>query len=158
MIADSIKHITLYRGMQPYLDTAIDFLLKTDLSTLPDGKTVIDGDHVFVNVMEADLREAEGATFEYHKKYADLQINITGGEYWECTLSGETAEEYSEERDCGLMTGTPTCTGLWAMEGLLSFSPWNTTSPVVSTETVPMYGKRSLKLKFPKIPHKLFIS
>ena len=31
MIADSIKHITLYRGMQPYLDTAIDFLLKTDL-------------------------------------------------------------------------------------------------------------------------------
>ena len=62
MIADSIKHITLYRGMQPYLDTAIDFLLKTDLSTLPDGKTVIDGDHVFVNVMEADLREAEGAT------------------------------------------------------------------------------------------------
>jgi len=111
MIADSIKHITLYRGMQPHLDTAIDFLLKTDLSTLPDGKTVIDGDHVFVNVMEVDLREAEGATFEYHKKYADLQINITGGEYWECTLSGETAEEYSEERDCGLMTGTPTCTG-----------------------------------------------
>lgn len=111
MIADSIKNITLYRGMQPNLDTAIDFLLKTDLSKLPDGKTVIDGDHVFVNVMEADLREAEGATFEYHKKYADLQINITGGEYWECALSGETAKEYSEERDCGLVTGTPTCTG-----------------------------------------------
>ena len=30
--------------------------------------------------MDADLRDAEGAAFEYHRRYADLQIDLTGGE------------------------------------------------------------------------------
>ena len=38
MIADSIKHITLYRGMQPYLDTAIDFFAENRFKHTPRWK------------------------------------------------------------------------------------------------------------------------
>ena len=78
MIVDSFDYIACYKGLHPNLDTAIDWLNSHTLDALENGKTIIDGDKVFVNVMDADLREAEGAAFEYHRRYADLQINLTG--------------------------------------------------------------------------------
>ena len=82
MVTDNLENLEQYRGLHKNMDTVIDFLKKCDLAALPDGKTVIDGERVFVNVMEADLREAEGVEYEYHKRYADLQIDISGSEYW----------------------------------------------------------------------------
>ena len=38
MIYDEIKNIERYRGISKNLDTAIDFLEKTDLNSLPLGK------------------------------------------------------------------------------------------------------------------------
>lgn len=70
--------------------------------SLPDGKTVVDEARVFVNVMEADLREAEGAAYEYHKKYADIQINIDGSERWEYTVDGSPEGTFDEASDFGL--------------------------------------------------------
>ena len=78
MIVDSFDYIACYKGLHPNLDTAIDWLNSHTLDALENGKTIIDGDKVFVNVMDADLREAEGAAFEYHRRYADLQIDLTG--------------------------------------------------------------------------------
>ena len=46
-----------------------------------------------MNVMEADFREAEGAAYEYHKKYADIQINMDGSERWEYTVSGTLGDD-----------------------------------------------------------------
>lgn len=80
MIVDSIRNMEQYRGLHNNLDTVIDFLQNCDLKALADGKTIIDGERVYVNVMEADLRDAEGAEYEYHKRYADLQIDIFGSE------------------------------------------------------------------------------
>ena len=56
MVTDSLQNLEQYRGLHKNMDTVIDFLKKCDLTALPDGKTVIDGERVFVNVMEADLR------------------------------------------------------------------------------------------------------
>ena len=102
MVTDSLQNLEQYRGLHKNMDTVIDFLKKCDLTALPDGKTVIDGERVFVNVMEADLREAEGAEYEYHKRYADLQIDISGSEYWEWTDKAEFTDTFQEASDCGL--------------------------------------------------------
>ena len=80
MICDTLEHLSLYQGFHKNLDTAITFLTACDLNTLPLGRTEVDGENVFINVMDADLREADGAAFEYHRRYADLQIDITGGD------------------------------------------------------------------------------
>ena len=72
---------------------------------------MIDGERVFVNVMEADLRKAEGAEYEYHKRYADLQIDISGSEYWEWTDKAEFTDTFQEASDCGLAAGRSRCGG-----------------------------------------------
>ena len=100
MVTDSLQNLEQYRGLHKNMNTVNDFLKKCDLTALPDGKTVIAGERVFVNVMEADLREAEGAEYEYHKRYADLQIDISGSEYWEWTDKAEFSDTFQEASAC----------------------------------------------------------
>ena len=80
MICDTLEHLARYNGLHPNLDTAIDYLLTHDLSALPNGRTEVDCDEVFINVMDAALHPDAGYHPEYHKLYADLQIDITGGD------------------------------------------------------------------------------
>lgn len=111
MVTDQLQNLKQYRGLHKNLDTAIDFLQTCDLKALPDGKTVVDGERVFVNVMEADLKEAAQAGYEYHRRYADLQINLCGSEYWEWTNRAEHTEVFNEQADVGFAEGIPGCGG-----------------------------------------------
>ena len=74
MICDTLQHLGRYRGLHPNLDTAIDYLLTHDLAALPLGRTEVDGDKVFINLMDATLHPDAGYHPEYHKLYADLQV------------------------------------------------------------------------------------
>ena len=105
MIVDSFDYIACYKGLHPNLDKAIDWLNSHTLDALENGKTIIDGENVFVNVMDADLRDAEGAAFEYHRRYADLQIDLSGGEHWGWASEGKPAGEFSTESDAGFASG-----------------------------------------------------
>lgn len=102
MIYDEIKNVSRYRGISENLDLAIAFIEKTDLKSLPLGRTEICGDRVFANVMEAQAREEEELSFEIHRKYMDIQIDLEGTE---AVLIGlgefEEKEEFSPERDFG---------------------------------------------------------
>ena len=82
MICDTLEHLGRYKGLHPNLDTALDYLLQHDLSALPLGRTDVDGENVFINVMDAQLHPDEGSHPEYHRLYADLQLDLTGGEGW----------------------------------------------------------------------------
>lgn len=80
MIYDTLENLPRYRGIHKNLDTAIDFLMQADLSALPVGRNEVDGNDVYVNVMDATYRTQEEARFEAHRDYADIQISLTGGE------------------------------------------------------------------------------
>ena len=82
MICDTLEQLHLYKGFHKNLDTAIEFLAAHPLDSLPLGRTEVDGDEVFINVMDADLKPHTGSHAEYHRLYADLQIDLTGGEGW----------------------------------------------------------------------------
>ena len=112
MITDSLSSLGRYRGMHPALDTAIQWLETHDLASLPNGRTTVDGQNVFINVMDADLRPAEGATFEVHHLYADLQIDLTGSEYWAWTTRAEPTGAFDETADCGFAAGPEQSSGL----------------------------------------------
>lgn len=105
MIYDELKNIERYRGISSNLDTAIDFLEKTDLKNLPLGKTEILGDKVFANVMEAQAKDEKELSFEIHKKYMDIQIDIEGTEVILIGLDGfHEKEPFSPEKDFGSCT------------------------------------------------------
>ncbi|MEF9969284.1 MAG: YhcH/YjgK/YiaL family protein [Ruthenibacterium sp.] len=103
MLYDAIENISQYTGMFEHLDTAIAYIEEHDLTALPLGKTVIDGENVFVNVMEAEPTCGEGRPFETHSKYMDLQLDIEGVELCEVAL-GELVEEkaYDADKDIAL--------------------------------------------------------
>lgn len=102
MIYDKLSSISLYKGVSKNLDTAINFILSHDLNELPMGKTMIEGEHVFVNVMEAKAAPAEEKGFEIHKEYLDIQIDLEGTELIE---TGDTAAmeivDYNPATDFG---------------------------------------------------------
>ena len=116
MIVDSFDYIACYKGLHPNLDKAIDWLNSHTLDALENGKTIIDGENVFVNVMDADLRDADGAAFEYHRRYADLQIDLTGSEHLGWASEGTEQGAFDEENDFGLRTGPEHC-GMTLGEG-----------------------------------------
>lgn len=79
MIFDKIEHADRYFGISENLDKAFRFMMNTDLSALEDGKHVIDGENVFVNVMQA-VTKADKNEYEFHEEYYDIQIDLTGAE------------------------------------------------------------------------------
>ena len=57
----------------------------------------VDGEKVFIFVMEVDFCP-DSTRLEYHKKYADLQIELTGGEGWGYeTAPGTEVEPYQPD-------------------------------------------------------------
>lgn len=92
MILDSIKNAELYYSLNPRLHTAFEWLAKCNVKTLSCGKHQIDGDDVFVNVMELDLKPRYDALLEIHDKYIDVQV-VVGG-------IGKEEFGWSERRDC----------------------------------------------------------
>lgn len=74
---------------------AMDFINTHDLNSLENGKHPIDGENVFVNITDAELRPAEKARLEVHDKYIDLQI----------PLSGEESFGIKKRNDCTMPDG-----------------------------------------------------
>ena len=97
MLYDTLENLNQYTGLFPNLDKAIDFIEDNDVSALPLGRTEIDGDDVYVTVMEAEPTSGEGRAFETHSRYMDLQMDLEGAELCEVALGDvEEAEPYDE--------------------------------------------------------------
>ena len=122
MICDTLEHLTLYQGFHKNLDTAITFLMACDLNTLPLGRTEVDGEEVFINTMDATLHSDDGYHPEYHKKYADLQLDITGSEGWGFTTNpGREIGDFTG--DCGFQDSASVVTGALGEGRFVLFFP-----------------------------------
>ena len=129
MICDTLEHLARYKGLHPNLDTAIDYLLTHDLSALPNGRTEVDGDEVFINVMDADL-----------------QIDITGGEGWGYTNEpGEEVGEYTV--DCGFQDSASVVSGALGEGRFVLFFPTELHKPGLVQDGCANVRKAVVKIK-----------
>lgn len=104
MIYDKIENAGRYLGISPNLDRAIHYMMDTDFSSLEDGKHVIDGNNVFVNVMHAATKAGK-EEYEFHEEYYDIQIDIAGNEdILFSTEYQEMTRPYGKEGDIGFGT------------------------------------------------------
>lgn len=108
MIVDQIENISRYRGWNKALDVLIEWLSENDWRALPLGRTDIDGDRVFANVQEVTTRQEAAAHYEWHRRYLDVQVDVTGREAFKVT-SGRTtaAEPYDAEHDIAFCDADP---------------------------------------------------
>jgi YhcH/YjgK/YiaL family protein len=80
MILDTIRYAERYAAINRRFGRAFRFLVNTDLEALPDGRTDIDGDHLFVILDRQEGRGRDGARLEAHRRYIDIQYTISGEE------------------------------------------------------------------------------
>lgn len=86
----------------PFYAKAMEFLQDTDLFELKPGKHVIDGDNLWVNIVDCNLKTPDEARLEVHDKYIDIQIPLSGEESFgvkprsECT---QPVGEMDPEKD-----------------------------------------------------------
>ena len=78
MILDSLENSATYGGVSLRLKQTFEYLAATDLKALAPGRYEIDGEKIFVKVMEGDLRQEEDALLEVHDKYIDVQVLVSG--------------------------------------------------------------------------------
>ena len=146
MICDTLQHLGRYRGLHPNLDTAIDYLLTHDLAALPLGRTEVDGDKVFINVMDADLQPQEGSHLEYHKKYADLQVDLTGGERWGfASAPGTEVKPFAG--DIGFVDTADAVTGTLGEERFALFFPLELHRPSIARPDCARLRKAVVKIE-----------
>ena len=149
MICDALENLNRYRGLHKNLETAIDYLtayyVAHDLSDLPLGRTEVDGENVFINVMEAELNP-DSARLEYHKKYADLQIDLTGGEGWGyATAPGEEVGTFTG--DIGFQNSPDAVTGSLGEGRFVLFFPGELHKPGVARPECTKVRKAVVKIR-----------
>ena len=133
MICDTLEHLNRYRGFHENLDTAIDYLtaycVGHTLADLPLGCTEVDGENVFINVMEADL-----------------QIDITGGEGWGyATAPGEEVGTFTG--DIGFQNSPDAVTGSLGEGRFVLFFPGELHKPGVARPECTKVRKAVVKIR-----------
>ncbi|MDH3345958.1 MAG: YhcH/YjgK/YiaL family protein [Kiritimatiellaceae bacterium] len=101
MILDTLDHADQYVPLHPGFRAAFNFLRRTDLSELPDGKIEIDGDRVFAIINHVDGRCEKGAQLEGHRNHIDIQYLISGDESigWRSADSLTVSVDYNTDKD-----------------------------------------------------------
>src|SRR6478672_8807323 len=101
MILDDIKNSAYYTNLGPLFKRAFDYISKTDFNSLPLGKHTIEGEDLFVIVMEYETKDPADCIMENHKKFTDIQYMIRGEEFMGVkTFSGQTpTTPYDEGKD-----------------------------------------------------------
>lgn len=85
-----------------YYRMALEYIAKTDLNALELGKHFIDGDNLFVNIVDSNMKTREAARLEVHDNYIDIQVPLSKPETFgvkprtECT---EADGEYNPVKD-----------------------------------------------------------
>lgn len=101
MIIDKIENLEKYVSLNPLFPQVVEFLKNHDLKDLENGKTVIDGKDLFVNVMDTKGKTKEEAVMETHKNMLDIQIPLDNDEIYGYTPTALLPEaEYNAEKDC----------------------------------------------------------
>lgn len=102
MILDSLENSSRYELLHPAFKKAFDFLRSTDLSALKPGKIELEGDALFVNCAEFEMKQPDETAPEIHRDYIDIQLPLSGSEqmgYLPASELHNPAAPYQAEQD-----------------------------------------------------------
>ena len=82
MIIDKLSNAHLYYSMGPLFEKAFRYLQETNLAAMEPGKYLIDGENLFIMIKHYDSLPLAECKLENHHHYADIQMVISGKEYF----------------------------------------------------------------------------
>lgn len=144
-IADSAKYEMLGKNLK----TAFEFLRKSDLAALQNGRITVDGDEVYVNVMTQEQKHYSGGGMcESHRRYIDIHVPINGREtIGYCRLTEAGLElPFNEKDDYVLFEAPTTPVEIAPGEFAAFFPPYGGHLPNFNTD-VPVKDYRKVVVK-----------
>jgi biofilm protein TabA len=107
MIADVIKNRQIYAAISPRMQTALEYIAKTDFSVMEPGRYELDGSNLFALVQAYDSIPREQGKWECHKNYIDIQYITEGVEQIGCNNIDKMkiTTEYNHEKDIAFLSG-----------------------------------------------------
>ncbi len=135
MIVDTLDNLEKYVSLNPLLAEVVKFLKENDLNELEDGKHVIQGEDLFVNITTAHGKTPDQAVFETHKKMLDIQIPLDNEEtYGYLPLQNLPDAEYNEAKDCTKYPGAVASCYVTCQPGEFAlFAPQDGHQPCIGT-------------------------
>lgn len=106
MIVDQLANLRFYFALNPLFEDVYDFIQHNDLWKLENGRHIIKGDKLFVNVEDDKGKSKEDAVFEYHRKKLDIQVPLNIPETYGYTPTVELPMvDFNVEKDIAKVTG-----------------------------------------------------
>ena len=92
MIYDTLNNLPNYLGVSDNLDTVIEYIMARDITTLPAGRTRIDGEKAVVTVSTVTPLTSDKALFQRHDNHITLETDLDGSELFEVSLAELTPQ------------------------------------------------------------------
>ena len=97
MIYDTLNNLPNYLGVSDNLDTVIEYIMARDITTLPAGRTRIDGEKAVVTVSTVTPLTSDKALFQRHDSHITLETDLDGSELFEVSLAELTPTKPTDE-------------------------------------------------------------
>lgn len=140
MIIDTLSQAKLYCNANPRFAKAFDFIAKTDLTTIEEGRYPIDGDNIFMTIVDNKaLKATKDAALEVHDKYIDIQIVIRGKEGFGWSARETCTEPCSAmdtDKDIMFYNDTPSTYVTLTPNQFVIFFPADAHAPLVGEGTI----------------------
>lgn len=147
MIIDTIQNLEKYVALNPRIQHVVSFLRNNHWEDVADGKHIISGNDVFVNVMTQDGKTPQQAPMEYHKEMIDVQVPINTAETYGYIPAAELPESpFDTAKDITLIPGIEAQTFVTARPGqFVIFMPQDGHAPGITDQ--PTLRKAIFKVR-----------
>ena len=139
MILDTVSRLSRYAALNPLFLRAAEYLRRSDLNLMADGRYEISGEDAFLTLTRSSLRLSTEASLEAHRLYADIQIVLSGEEgYGWRSVASCTAPRgpYCAERDILFYDDRPDTFLTLRPGGMAVFFPSDAHAPLIGSGEV----------------------
>ncbi|WP_347713250.1 YhcH/YjgK/YiaL family protein [uncultured Fretibacterium sp.] len=108
MILGTVQYPSRYGGLGIGVKKGLEYLAAQGrLDALPLGRRELDGENLFMDVVETTTEPHAARRFEAHRRYIDIHITLQGEEWYGYAPVEDlkAVEPYSAERDIQFFTG-----------------------------------------------------
>ena len=123
----------------PYYAQAIEYIKNNDLNALECGKHFLDGENLFVNIVDSNMKTPQQARLEVHDKYIDIQIPLSKAETFGIKPRSECTQpdgEMNTEKDILFYHDSVEETITAGIGEIVTFAPEMAHAPLIGEGTI----------------------
>lgn len=111
MILAKLSDSARYEALHPALPALFDYVKQHNLLATAAGRLSLDGDNLFINVVDPTLMTKDAQKLEVHRRYIDVHFPLSGPEIIgvrHISTLGEPDAPFNEADDCAVYTAPAT--------------------------------------------------